>query len=534
MSRIPCLILEDDDLLAVNKPPGIATHRAAPWLPPGLVEVLERARPGVRLGIHQRLDRATSGVILFAKTDRANASLARQFAARDARKTYLFATAGRANATAFEVATPVGGKSARTRFCFERNLAGGLALWRAEPETGRTHQVRLHAAARGLLIVGDASRANGVGADRGARGRSPTSSKAGGANPPDAFSPLLLHAARLEIRHPATRATLRLEAPLPPWFEEFDPFTRRASAAVTLRKALVDSEETEAFRLIHAEGDGFPLVTVDRLGEWLYAEDFTRAGLRDDELLARFPFARAARGLICCRAEPGARRESKRVVCGETPPEEIVIRENGVKYCLHLLDPGGTGLFFDQRENRRRFAALSAGKKVLNLFAYTCGFSVAAARGGAKETVNVDVSRHALEAGRRNFRLNGLDDAAHRFLAWDAREAVRRLARRGERFAVAVLDPPVFGRSKSGGVFSVKGDFSDLAAETLGLLETGGRLLASVNFGAWGPEDFEHALRHAARRARREIAVFDWAPQGFDFPIAPGGPAHLKAAWLRV
>lgn len=528
MSRLPCLIFEDDDLLAVNKPPGIATHRAAPWLPPGLVEVLERNPMGVRLGIHQRLDRATSGVILFAKSSRANAALSRQFLACAVRKVYLFATDGRTNETAFEIGTPVDGKPARTRFRFERKLANDLALWRAEPETGRTHQVRRHAAACGLPIVGETS------APRAARGRSPTFSSADNGEPPGVASPLLLHAAQLEIRHPVRDDALLLEAPLPQWFEVSDPIVRRALAAIALREALMDSGETEAFRLLHAEGDGFPFVTVDRLGEWLYAEDFTRAGLRDDELLARLPFARAARGLVCCRTEPGARRETKRVVCGERPPADLVVRENGLKYRLNLLDPGGTGLFFDQRENRRRLAALSAGRNVLNLFAYTCGFSVAAARGGARETVNVDASRRALEIGRCNFRLNGLDDAAHRFLAWDAREAVRTLAKRGERFALAVLDPPVFGRSKSGGAFHVKRDFSRLAAETFALLETEGWLFASVNFPAWSPEEFASILRHAAHRARRTIVEFAWASQGFDFPTAPGGPARLKAAWVRV
>ncbi|MCC7518343.1 MAG: class I SAM-dependent methyltransferase [Verrucomicrobiae bacterium] len=514
MSRIPCLLFEDDDLLAVHKPPGIATHRVAPWAPEGLVEVLEGARPGVRLGIHQRLDRATSGVLFFAKSARANAALARQFERREVRKTYLLATAERDGGEAFDAKEPVDGKAARTRFCFERKLASGFSLWRAEPETGRTHQVRRHAAAHGLHIVGEPSH-DGVAAL-------------------EEFSPpLLLHAWRLEIRHPATGAPLLLDAPLPPWFEVADPHLRRGQAAAALRESLIAREESDAFRLVHREGDGFPRLTVDRLGDWLYAEDFSPNGLSDEELLAALPFARTARGLACSRAGTSARREAKRVVCGEPPPEELVVRENGLKFRLRPMAPGGIGLFFDQRENRRRMRELARGRKLLNLFAYTCAFSVAAARGGAAETVSVDISRRALECGRENFRLNGLDAEAHRFLAWDAREAVRRLGARGEKFHAIALDPPSFGRSKAGGAFSVKRDFATLAGEALILLEPGGRLLASTNFGGWGPREFEQALRAGAKRAGIRIAAFEWAPQGFDYPAPRGAPAHLKAAWAQ-
>lgn len=536
MNRIPCLLFEDDDLLAANKPPGIATHRAAPWLPAGLVDLLEAARPGVKLGIHQRLDRATSGVIVFAKSAAANEGLSRQFAGREVGKTYLLATASTVARAPFEAAEPVDGKPARTRFRFEKRLPNGLALWRAEPETGRTHQVRIHAEAHGLRIVGEtpAVSPGGFGARRASHLGTSAMPGVEGASRAEEPSPLLLHAARLEIRHPATGAPLVLEAPLPPWFAEADPKARRALAARALREALLDAAETGAYRLVHREGDGFPPLTVDRLGDWLYAEDFAPRGFSDAELLALLPSAREARGFVCCRAEAGARREEKRVVCGEPPPGDLVVRENGLAFLLRPLEPGGTGLFLDQRENRRHMGERARGGRVLNLFAYTCAFSVAAARGGAGETVSVDTSRRCLEWGRENFRLNGLDPAAHRFLAWDAREAVKRLAKRGERFRAVALDPPSFGRSKSGGAFSVKRDFAALAAECLALLEPGGWLLASVNFGGWGPREFEAAVREGAKRARRPLAEFAWGPQGFDFPTAPGAPGHLKAVWVRA
>ncbi len=541
MGDLPCILFEDDDLLAANKPAGIGTHRADVWAPPGLVEIFQDRRPGVSLGIHQRLDRATSGVIVFAKSARANASLARQFEGREVSKVYLLATAGGAGGESFEAKEPVDGKSSRTHFHFERRLSNGLALWRAEPETGRTHQVRLHAAAHGLRIEGEGALAGTAAAFRVSRSGFREARIAHGPGEPgtrnpesETSSPLLLHAARLEIRHPATGEPQIFEAPLPSYFETGVVAERRWQAARALRGALIDSSETDAFRLVHREGDGFPPVTMDCLGEWLYAEDFSGKGMTDAELLAAFPFGQGARGMVCCRAEVGAPRATKRQVGGEPPPAELVVRENGLKFLLRPIDPGGVGLFFDQRGNRRRLGARASGGRMLNLFAYTCAFSVAAVHGGAVETVSVDVSRRSLEWGRENFRLNGLDDTAHHFLAWDAREAVRRLGKRGDRFRTIVLDPPSFGRSKSGGAFGVKRDFLALVGETLALLEPGGWLLASVNFGGWGPREFEEAIRAGAKQAGREVEDFEWAPQGFDFPSSSACPAHLKAAWVRA
>ena len=153
--------------------------------------------------------------------------------------------------------------------------------------------------------------------------------------------------------------------------------------------------------------------------------------------------------------------------------------------------------FLDQRDNRRALRArVRPGVKVLNCFAYTCAFSVAAAAAGAR-TVSVDLSRRSLDWGKENFRLNGLDpaaDAGHDFLAGDVFEWLRRLARQGRRFGGVVLDPPTFSRDRKGRVFRVEDDFGALVALAAALLVPGGWMLCSTNARTLTAAGFRRAV----------------------------------------
>src|SRR5208282_3924125 len=152
---------------------------------------------------------------------------------------------------------------------------------------------------------------------------------------------------------------------------------------------------------------------------------------------------------------------SPQLVFGEAAPERFEILENGVRYEMSFREGYSVGLFLDQRDNRRRFltghiaadfpllnsAICNPQSAILNCFAYTCGFSVCAARAGAR-TTSLDLSKKYLEWGRRNFALNGLDPAAHDFIYGDAFDWLRRLAKKGRRFDAVLLDPPTFSQSK--------------------------------------------------------------------------------------
>lgn len=191
------VLFRDAWLLAVAKPPGLSSVPTADPSRPSLVraaeEWLRTQGESTCLGVHQRLDRGTSGVVLFACDERANAGLAAAFQAHRVEKTYaaLASKARRAVPDHFEVDSPVGGKPAHTRFSVVERLPGGLRI-EAFPRTGRKHQVRVHLAEAGIPILGDTHYGGAAAAPRP-----------------------MLHAARVSLLHPVSGAPLRIDCPLP-------------------------------------------------------------------------------------------------------------------------------------------------------------------------------------------------------------------------------------------------------------------------------------------------------------------------------
>jgi 23S rRNA (cytosine1962-C5)-methyltransferase len=191
--------------------------------------------------------------------------------------------------------------------------------------------------------------------------------------------------------------------------------------------------------------------------------------------------------------------------------------ERTLRYAIDFGAGYSVGLFIDQRENRR-FVREVAPKTLLNCFAYTCSFSVAAATVGAK-TVNVDLSKKSLARGRENFALNSLPTNDHRFLADDVMAVLPRLARRGEKFDVIILDPPTFSRSHRGKAFQVEQDFETLLLAALEVAERNARILLSTNCLTLGERALEVMGRFclkATRRAgefHRELSLPDFPHQ---------------------
>jgi 23S rRNA (cytosine1962-C5)-methyltransferase len=234
-------------------------------------------------------------------------------------------------------------------------------------------------------------------------------------------------------------------------------------------------------------------------------------------------------------------------VLGEAAPEHFPVRENGLQFELGFGEGYSVGLFLDQRDNRRRlltrhvasdFPLLpsSIGNRrweVLNAFAYTCGFSICAAKAGAR-TTSLDLSKKVLEWGRRNFILNGLDPGEHDFIYGDAQGWLRRLAKKGRAFEVVILDPPTFSQSREHGAFRAEKDYGRLVSAALPLVKPDGVLFASTNAARFRPEDFLGQVRSAVAAAGRRIVQQHYVPQPPDFPICREEPGYLKTVWLRV
>jgi 23S rRNA G2069 N7-methylase RlmK/C1962 C5-methylase RlmI/23S rRNA-/tRNA-specific pseudouridylate synthase len=645
---LPCLIFEDDHLLVVNKPAGLNTHAPSPYAGEGLYDWLRhREARWAKLAIIHRLDKETSGVMVFSKTPLTNRSLTAQFTERGVRKKYLLLTDRPVRPREITVESTVvragekylsrplhaGGERAETQFrligaCEERGQGrgggnpkaenrkpkemqgakseggsgvGGVGCYvmvEAEPLTGRTHQIRVHAAEKGFPILGD--------------------TLYGGTPAPRVY----LHAAELTLRHPASGQEMTFRAPLAQSHasasstvpvEESDGlrWLTGYQSCLALREALIEAEQTNAYRVIHGASDGWPAWYVERLGDFLLSQGEHALHPAQREELARLAKSCSARGAYhkiltrhVRRAAPA--EASPQLVLGEAAPERFTIRENGLRFELSFAEGYSAGLFLDQRDNRRRLltghvaagfplfpyspqlqgcdnltgpravparsaqehagvlenpgspgAAQAAASRdgsrsaqelagalpqsaigrrpleILNTFAYTCGFSVCAAKAGAR-TTSLDLSKKCLDWGKRNFALNQLNPAGHDFIHGDAFDWLRRLAKKQRLYDAVLLDPPTFSQSKESGVFRADKDYGRLVSAALPLLRTGGVLFASTNAADWPPEEFLAAIAEAIHTANRQVLQRHYVPQPPDFPISRAEPAYLKTVWLRV
>jgi 23S rRNA (cytosine1962-C5)-methyltransferase len=209
------------------------------------------------------------------------------------------------------------------------------------------------------------------------------------------------------------------------------------------------------------------------------------------------------------------------------------VREGGLAFHVRLGDGLQTGLFLDQRDNRRRVRDLAGGLSVLNLFAYTGAFTVAAIAGGAKRTVTVDVSAAVLARAKKNLDLLGADEAHHTLIDVDALVFLKGAIKRGERYDLVILDPPSFATTKTS-TFSAKDDLGKVVALALQVTDSGGRLLVSTNHRGIGRMRLRRTIHEAARDARRDLWQVKDLPAASDFPPDPFAEPAMKSALVTV
>ena len=543
------ILFEDEDVILVDKPAGVSTHAPEPGRTDDAHSRLGaylRARGAANpyLGIHQRLDRDTSGVLLFTRRKEANRAIAEQFEGRTNEKTYVACVTGlgRRDRGVLEHRIVPGdggamralprsshvGQEAVTRWkVLDRK--GERALLELTPETGRTHQIRVQLAAEKMPIVGD-TLYGGVAAPR-----------------------LMLHASELRLAHPTSKKKLVGRSPAPAAFAEWlsgtpDPLRSTRSiahalrAAAELRYAVARSDSTTAFRIVNGGGDGLPGVTVDVYGEWLVVALTSPEAEAAREKILDAATTLSPRG-VYVKSRPkhasvivDARREEfspREAVRGESAPESFVIHELGLPYLVKLGDGLSTGIFLDQRENRRRVRELAGGARVLNLFAYTGAFTVAAVAGGASASMTVDVSAGVIAWARQNLEGVGADPTKHIALEADALPWLKSAATKDERFDLVLLDPPSFATTKKSR-FSAEDDYRSTAAAALRVLAPGGRLLACTNHRGIPKVKFRRFLHEAARDAGRAVVQLKDLPDPSDFPAEPGSEPHLKSVLVTL
>ena len=277
--------------------------------------------------------------------------------------------------------------------------------------------------------------------------------------------------------------------------------------------------ETNAWRLIDGGGDGLPGITLESYADnWLLAT----AGASVPAALATW-LQQQARPCYWKKLDL-YQKEPPRHHCGPEVAAPFLMRENGLRFEISLQAGYSQGIFLDQRDNRAEVRRLMRpGLRLLNTFAYTGAFSVAAASAGA-ETTTLDLSQPALDWAKRNFAHNALDPAAHHFCKGDTFHWLRRFAKQGRQFDAIILDPPTFSRAENGKIFRVENDFGSLVALALEILTPDGWLLCCSNCRALPATAFE---RQILTSSRQRLAIRS-APLPADFT----GEPYLKSVWV--
>jgi len=333
--------------------------------------------------------------------------------------------------------------------------------------------------------------------------------------------------------------------------------TSLLEAAFTARQPLIErlqAEDTNGYRLFNGSTEGRPGLTIDRYGDLLLIQTFHEALDGHDRVEIENFYATALPGLVAVYND---RSHANSRICNPLPAEVLVeahkpreFHEMGIHYLVQARHSGqDPWLFLDMRAGRRRIMQEAAGKSVLNLFAYTCGAGVVAAKAGATHVVNVDFSESNIKVGKDNARLNDLPIRL-RFVQSDAFAAMRQLAGLGQAtmvrgkkmpafpklqphaFDLVFLDPPRYAKSAFG-VVDIINDYAALMKLALQCTVEGGTLICCNNAAQISRDVWADQLQRCAIKAGRTIRELEWITPEEDFPSHDGQPP-LKIALLRV
>lgn len=499
-SLIP-VIWEDENLMAVAKPYGVDAGARERPLPHGLVEQLEQ-RTNYPAGTLQPINRLAlyeSGVLLLAKTPALLKHLKSDLRDGKFKLEYLAVVLGKMTRnrltirnrkkvteederkrpptrkkkrkSAPQVQTPPARTGPETALTLQENK-DKRNLVRCVTNAGSTHALRAQLRGASLRLQGD------VLNDRMARG--------------DRAPRTYLHLNRVTFRHPGTGQNVVLTVPAPEAFrraiERVTDTERPLRAALIRRTACLEDAATNCVRLINGPTENLKGIVAERYGPLVIME------IRDEQAIHPRALEEVAdHYLDWLDIKAVYLREPRRDTDNHTAPQlrhlagahvedDVTLMERGLRYIIHPLSTSAPGLFLDQRDNRSLVRRHASGKRVLNLFAYTCGFSLAAAAGGAVSTVSVDLSPRHLEWGEANFALNGYEGDAYEFIKEDASAYLKRAKRQEREFDLVIIDAPSFAHGrKRGKFFSFPRDMPGIIREASTLMPEGAGLMVGTN-----------------------------------------------------
>lgn len=324
------------------------------------------------------------------------------------------------------------------------------------------------------------------------------------------------------------------------WFHD------KLQAAARIRQPLQTAPSTNGYRLVHGENDGLPGLVVDRYADTLVMKLYTAAwlphlrdvvaGLQQIQAFSRL-ILRTSRNMQP-QAEHFGLHDGIALIDDDQHAADIQhFHENGLQFGADLIHGHKTGFFFDQRDNRAHVRDLAAARDVLDVFAYSGGFSVYAAAGGAKRVTSLDVSKQALEAAVANFDLNGdheqITAAAHEIIAEDAFDALARLHAEGRRFDMVIVDPPSFAK-QAGEVDGALAAYARLTHLALDVLADGGLLVSASCSSRVTRDAFFGTIHRAARDAGYRLDEIMRTGHALDHPITFSEGEYLKCLFATA
>lgn len=317
-------------------------------------------------------------------------------------------------------------------------------------------------------------------------------------------------------------------------------FQRRIGHAVARRESLRIPQQSNAYRLIAAESDGLPGLVVDRYGDFIVCQ-FLSVGAEQwkTEIINQLQALPGVAG-IYERSDVAVRKKeglplSQGLLWGAEPPALLEITEQDLKFLVDIKQGHKTGFYLDQRINRQLVSAFSAGKEVLNCFAYTGGFGLAALQGGASRVTNAEDVAGLIELTDRNRELNGFDPQCCTNLKADVFRLLRQYQEEERTFDLIILDPPKFAESQAHLARASRG-YKDINRLAFKLLRPNGLLFTFSCSGLMKPELFQKIVADAALDAERDGQILQWLGQAPDHPVMLQIPEtqYLKGLLVTV
>ena len=320
-----------------------------------------------------------------------------------------------------------------------------------------------------------------------------------------------------------------------------DWFRKKVAVAVASRSELLQDGSTNTCRLIFSEADYLPGLIVDKYADYLSLQILT-SGIENNKavIIDELEKLLQPKGIFdksdaSSREHEGLGASNGGVLAGAHPPEIVEVKENNVVYGINIAEGQKSGFYCDQRDNRHIVAAHTKGKKVLDCFCYTGGFTLNSLKNGAASVTSVDSSALAIETLKQNIELNGLNADLNRTFQSDVNKQLRKFKEDGETFDLIVLDPPKYAPSRSALDRAARA-YKDLNRIAMLLLNKGGLLATYSCSGAMDIDNFKQVLAWAALDAGKEVQFIYQFCQPEDHPVRASFPEgeYLKGLLCRV